>query len=428
MSQYEHMLISKILDTGNIKPLTVYSLSEVDFTVCLDVYKFLMDYSRQYNGIPDFRTVVEKFEKFEYYAEVVDSFKFLCKELKMLTAKRLTYEILQDKTSEKFKNLNGLQFLNWLQDELNKVETLTTINVNAGSNYAFNGKERLERYKFKKLHKDKMFIVTPFTTLTDGLGGGLALSDYVLLTAFTNKGKSWIASLFGLVAFNNAFNVLHYSPELSLVQQEERLDTLQGHFNNMCLKNASLTESSEVEYFEFLKGYSEELNYRRFYSIKTPETLIDGLTVEVVEKDIESLNPHLVIIDGFNLMVHSKGKSLRNSMSITSRRLKQLLSRFNVTGLIVHHVGGKDERDNLIVDEVGNKILKCPELHQYSETVAVVQDADTVITYDYADGKGKLKVVKARATCVGLEIDLLANYNMGYITEHTVKTVPNFNP
>ena len=65
------------------------------------------------------------------------------------------------------------------------------------------------------------------------------------------------------------------------------------------------------------------------------------------------------------------------------------------------------------------KVVKPPEITDYSECIAVVQDASAVITFDQSDGVGKLKLAKARTPNVGKELDLQCNFNMGYIREVT---------
>jgi replicative DNA helicase len=188
-----------------------------------------------------------------------------------------------------------------------------------------------------------------------------------------------------------------------------------GHFNNVGLRNGELAE--EEKYKEYLMQFTPE-NYSTPYIVKTMEDLPNGLSVEVIENDILA-NPEIkmVIIDGFNLMNHKGKDSNRNNMSNTSRQLRQLFGKYGVVGLVVHQTPQSAEKENMKKDEIGNRIVKPPEIHQYSETIAVIQDACTVLTFDQVDGLGKLKIVKARQPVVGKEIDLNCNFNYGFIEE-----------
>lgn len=412
MMLLENKLISKILQEKNFHIIKKYNISEIDFTEPA-IYRFIDKYVRDNKTTPDWRTVVEEFEDFEYIEDVADTFQYLCSALKKQTAKRLQFNLFQNELPKKFQELDGIALQNWISEELNKIKILTEFNTKQGSNFATNGEERLEWYLKAKENKDRTFIPTPYPTLTNKLGGW-ELGDYVLINAFTNRGKSWLASHIGLVAWKNNFGVLHYSPELSKKQQLQRLDTLNGHFNNVALKFGNL--DNEEQYKEYLQQFNEENSTP--YIVKTMEDLPFGLTIKQIENDLSTMeNINMVIIDGFNLMQHKGNDSSRNNMANTSRHLRQLFAKYNIVGIVVHQTPQSAEKENAQKDEIGRRIVKPPELHQYSETIAVIQDACTVLSFDQHDGIGKLKVVKARQPVIGLEIELTCNFNYGYIEE-----------
>ena len=417
MSMVEHQLLSKVLEEKSFYILNKYNIGESDFYSIPDVYKFVKDYTEEYHETPDFRTVVAECESFEYQAEVHDSFPYMCKTLKSNSAKRCAFELLQKEATEKFNKLNGSDFIDWLATESTRIKEVNSVHTGMGTNYATNGAERWARYEDNKEKRSYKFVPTPYPSLNDGLGGGAELGDYLLFQAYTNRGKSWIASHFGIHAWNNGFGVLHYSPELSKSQQEQRLDTLNGHFNNMNLKLGKL--QNEEAYKEYLNGFNTKNEVP--YLIKTMEDLPQGLSLEVIEADLQ-MNPNvnMVIIDGFLLMTHKGKGSNRDNMSNTSRQLRQLFGRHEVLGMVVHQTPTSAEKENMNEDEAGSRIVKPPELHQYSETVALIQDASLILTFDAHDGVGKLKVVKTRTDCVGKVIDLQIDFNQGYITETSI--------
>src|SRR5699024_3496461 len=149
------------------------------------------------------------------------------------------------------------------------------------------------------------------------------ISDYILIMTYTNRGKSWISSDVGLHAWKTGKSILYYSPELSQKQQQSRFETLDGHFNNSLLRRGEL--ENEEDYFEYLKKFELTEEEKPSLIIKTMEDLPKGLSLDVIEADLEQ-NPNvsMVVIDGFNLMNHGKQND-RNSMTTTSRRLRQLL-------------------------------------------------------------------------------------------------------
>lgn len=413
----EAQLLSKILDENNYNVLTRFNIDVADFPTMGDTFLFIRNYQKESGQVPDYRTVVANCESFEYVPEVADSFTYLCKRLKGQTAKRQAYELLQMQASKKFNELSGDKFIEWLANETAKIAGTTKSAFEVGTNYATNGEERLEWYNDAKTNRSGQYIPTPFDSLTEALGGGFELGDYILLMAFTNRGKSWIATQCGLVANENGFGVLHYSPELSKRQQAGRLDTIRGHFDNVKLRRGIL--DNEQDYIEYLSDFKED-NGRAPYVIKTMEDLPNGLTLESIELDLQMYpNIGMVIIDGFNLMSHGKGK-MREGMTFTSRRLRQIFGKFKVAGLVVHQTPAAAEKENRAEDESGARIVKPPKLTDYSETVAVIQDAATALTFDACDGVGKLSIEKAREPNVGLIVELATDFNNGFIRETNV--------
>lgn len=417
--QLESQLLSKVLDEGNFYVLHRYNIDITDFPTLGDAYAFVREYVKENGRTPDYRTVVAKFPDFEYMPEVSDTFKYLCTRLKAQSAKRAAFDLLQHQAAKKFTELSGDQFVKWLKEETAKLEAQTTAAVALGTNYATNGDERLAWYEEAKETRTFTYVPTPYDGLTEALGGGFELGDYILLMAFTNRGKSWLASHMGLVAWKAGFGVLHYSPELSKKQQALRLDTLNGHFNNVDLRRGRL--QNEEAYKRYLQQFNPE-KQETPYIIKTMEDLPNGLTLETIEADLQMHpNVKMVIIDGFNLMIHrgGGGRSLRDAMTHTSRRLRQIFGRYKVAGLVVHQTPGAAEKENREEDEAGARIVKPPKLTDYSETVAVIQDAATALTFDQADGVGKIAIEKAREPNVGKVIELVCDFNLGVIREHS---------
>lgn len=415
----EYKLLSKILDDGNFTILNKYNITEQDFTDGKEAFKFIKDYWSLYKKTPTPSAVAEECE-FEYIS-TEDTLDYLAKSVKNNTAKRRAFELLQNQASEKFSKLKGNEFINWLHEEVERIKEATDITSGIGTNFATNGSERWEWYLEVENNGATVTIPTPYPQVNKALAGGNDLGDYVLLLSYTNQGKSWIASQFGLTAWENGFGVLHYSPEMSKKQALARLDTLKGHFSNVHVASGQLFNKDE--YSEYLKDFNEENTTP--YIVKTMDDLNHGLSVATIEADLMA-NPEIkfVIIDGFNLMNHGGNDGTRNNMSNTSRKLRQLFGRYGVVGLVVHHTPTTSRKEQLAETlEVDDGFPVAPKLTDYSETVAVIQDAVTVFTYSYHDGKGKLAIRKARKPCVDFETNLHVNYNMGYIQEVDLESV-----
>ncbi|CUB09203.1 replicative DNA helicase [Bacillus cereus] len=411
----ESQLLSKVLDEKNFAITRKFNLTERDFETNRDVYRFIKDYVKEYGETPDYRTVVAEFEHFDYMPEVHDTFAYLCKNLKSKSAKRMTAEVFASEFNENYKVMSGQALADWLVETASNISGVANASSNMGTNIAVNGDERKQWYDENKDQRSNSFVPTPYESLTKWLGGGFEVGDYILLLAFTNVGKSWISSHFGITAWRNNFGVLHYSPELSKKQTVYRIETLDGHFNNVDLRRGQL--KNEANYLKYLDQFNDEQETP--YIVKTMEDLNDGLSVDVIEADLQA-NPNIkfVIIDGFNLMTHSRGGKVdRNAMTTTSRRLRQVFGKYGVVGIVVHQTSAGSQKEKSGEDDDGNYVVAPPELTDFSETSAVIQDSATVLTFDQKDGIGKLAVKKAREPSVGNVLELNCNFNLGFINE-----------
>lgn len=416
----EQKLLSKMIDEKQFYVVYKYGIDVHDFENHADVFEFIHDYVKAQGTTPDYRTVVESFEDFEYEPEVGDTYKYLCGQLKSRTGKRMAFEMLQHRAKKAYREMDGAKFTKWLAEESKKIERQTSIDFEAGTNYATNGEERKAMYEEGKDPKNTILIPTPFNVMNDILAGGFELGEYLMLLAFTNIGKSWFATKFGTTAWTEGFGVLHYSPELTKRQQLFRLDTMAGQFDNTKLRRGKLDEKTEGRFKAFLDTFNPDVRQTP-YIVKTMEDLPVGLSTDVIEADLQ-MNPDIkfVIIDGFNLMVHDKGDGQRNKMTATSRRLRQIFGKYKVTGLIVHQTSAQSQKEKAKEDEDGMRIISPPELTDFSETSATIQDAGCVMTLDAYDGIAKLAIKKARENrAVGKVIECVADFNNGILKEQS---------
>ena len=410
-----------MLDNNDFSTHKKYNITSSDFTVLQDVFTYLEKYADEYKGsLPSYEVLEDKFDSFTFKKNVSDSFISLIKEIKSCTAKRKAYELLQSKVSSKFDELDGKSFIEWLDNEVTSIKENVEVDTTTQQDWSNNGEDRFNAY-LKAKNGERIVIPTPYQTLTNFLEGGFELGDYVLLQAYTNVGKSWIASHIGLSAWENGFDVLHYSPELSRKQQNERLDSIKGSFSASELARGKVNEEAKLEeYFQQFKNNSNK------YIIKSMEDIEDSLDLKLLESDlIRYPDTKMLIIDGFNLLAHKGTGSNRDKMSATSRQLRKLFAKHNVVGIVVHQTPTSARKENEEINDVGDRLPAPAKIHQYSETIAVVQDACTVLSFDASKGLGKILIAKARKPCVGEEVDLIIDYSRGSIQDkmYIAKTI-----
>jgi replicative DNA helicase len=409
----EEQIISKMLDENNVHSVLKFNVRADDFERNGEVFEYVVDYRKKFGACPDVETVVAEFPDFEYMEAVHEPFKGLATRLKQAAAKRRSFELIATKARTKFKEVGnkGDEFVAWIKKEFDRIERDTSTDFSTGVDFATNGQERKQRYLESKEKRSEQYVDLPYGGLQAEIG------DYLLIMAYTNRGKSWISSDIGLFAWKRQNkSVLYYSPELSQKQQQSRFETLDAHFNNSLLRRGEL--ENEEEYFRYLEQFDLTEEEKPKLLIKTMEDLPKGLSLEVIEADLEQ-NPDIevVVIDGFNLMNHGRTND-RNSMTTTSRRLRQLFGRHNVLGIVTHQVNNESEKANKeFDDETGARIVKAPPIESYSESIALIQDPAMILTFDQHDGIGQLLVAKAREPIVGKTIDLHCNFNLGFIEE-----------
>jgi len=408
----ENQIISKMLDERNIHQVLKHNINKDDFLRLPHVFEYIVNERKEYGEVPDLETVVVKFPEFEYMDGVQESFRGLSARLKDEAGARISFATLQMEAKMKYKELGGNEFAVWMKERFEQIAQATSTDFNIGTDFATNGQERLARYNESKEKGNEEYISLPYGDLKCEVG------DFLLIMAYTNRGKSWISSHIALEAWKRQKkNVLYYSPELSQTQQQTRFETLDGHFNNSLLRRGQL--ENEEEYFNYLDQFEFEKegeDKKPKLVIKTMEDLPKGLSLDVIEADLELGNYDMVVIDGFNLMNHGKSND-RTSMTTSSRKLRQLFGRHKVLGAVTHQVNTAAEKDNKEEDEAGARIVKAPPIESYSESVALIQDPAMILTFDQHDGVGQLLVAKAREPIVGQTIDLHCDFNIGIIEE-----------
>ena len=409
----EEQIISKMLIENNVHSVLKYNVSSNDFERNGEVFDYIVEYRKKYGSCPDVETVVTEYPDFEFVEVVHEPFKGLSSRLKQAAAKRRSFELIATKAKDKFKEVGsrGDEFVAWIKKEFERIERDTSTEFSQGVDFATNGEERKQRYLETKVKRSEQYVDLPYGGLQAEIG------DYLLIMAYTNRGKSWISSHVALYAWKSqGKNILYYSPELSQKQQQSRFETLDGHFNNALLRRGEL--DNEEEYFKYLEQFDLTDEEKPKLVIKTMEDLPNGLSLDVIEADLEQ-NPDtdIIVIDGFNLMNHGRTND-RNSMTTTSRKLRQIFARHNVLGVVTHQVTNAAEKENKEFDEdTGERIVKAPPIDSYSESIALIQDPAMVLTFDQNDGIGQLLVAKAREPIVGKTIDLHCNFNLGFIEE-----------
>jgi replicative DNA helicase len=296
-------------------------------------------------------------------------------------------------------------------------ERVANVRSGSGTNWSENGADRQAEFDARKnrdFTKKMPMFLDPLTDAT----GGAERGDVLTIHASTGIGKSWLGLLQSLVGNRSGFSVLIESGEMSQPENMFRLDTLEGGFSNRGLWTGQLDKTIEATYRVYLEGFTAG-NGRAPVIVKTPHEWPDGLTIAQLDSDIDRTKADIVVIDHFGLCRFGAGKHAARDFS---RELKQLAARKGVIIVLLYQANGDYLRNKTTKDETtGIRELRIPELGDYSDTVAVLQDSSFVIGFDavmWKDedtqrwrGKALAGITKSRTGGIGtnVEIDWLPN-------------------
>lgn len=386
-----------------------------------EAYNYVVDHLKEYGELPSVNSMIENIDNFEA-VESVESPDTLAKKLIERNVKNLEKEFFVN-VAQKFGDYDAYDILKKMEEKVDELQKLSMRRGNNGIDWASSGEDRLAEYESRKQRDFARRVPFLFTDLTNLLGemhGGF----YETIMGFTSRGKTWLGLLQGLVAHKAGFKVLVESGEMSKPEVVFRLDTLAGGFSNRGLYTGALDFKSEEDYKTWLQEFRKDSGKAPFM-IKTQEDWPQGLTLFQIEHDIQVNKPDLVIIDQFSLIRHTS--SDRAGMTNTSRRLKELAGKYGIIICLLYQANGDYEKRKSQGESGDNcvKELVPPRLSDYSETIAIIQDSDVVLTFDSTTwideaskkqcGKALLSIGKSRAGGDGTEIDLNWIPNQGII-------------
>lgn len=382
-----------------------------------DAYTFIRRHVEEFGELPDVASVVAKCPAFETWTSD-ESMETLCAKLHDRNEKVAIRGVLE-KAAKMYAEVDGFELGRYLHDNLEKIRDKANARHGGAANLTRNTDERLTEYD-KRAAGEYGTAIPLFWDEIDGEVGGFHRGDYVNLSAWTKRGKSWLSLLAGITANRAGYKVLAELAESTKDETGFRFDTVEFGVSNRGLWAGSL---DSIEYQTYVRKLDElRTSNRPDFVIKTPEDWRKGLTVDQIEADIDQYGPDVVIVDQFNLMNHG-GKTWQDKAD-TSRRLKLLFARKGVVGIVVTQADG-DYGKRTREDEDDVRELRPPSESDYSETIAVIQDATHVLAFDSiqwpdattgkARGKAQMIVRVSRTGGAGAEVDLEWQPNDGCI-------------
>jgi replicative DNA helicase len=417
----ELLLLNSLIATRDYNALIRHGLNNgYNFTEQRPAFEYIKDHLDKYGEMPSLESVVEACPDFESM-EVTESIDTLCLKLAEQNLKLAQKESLK-KLALAFGEKDAYEIQDEMKNQLEKLERKASAHSHNGSNWATNGSDREAEYKRRQSQDFGIKVPFFFDEFTEATGGA-ERGDVCVVMASTGHGKSWLGLLQSLVAHNTGLKVLVESGEMSRPQNEFRLDTLNFGFSNRGLWTGQL--ENEQQYFDYLQQFRKGTGAADLI-IKTAMDWSRGLTLEQIQHDAEQTRADVIVIDQFSLL-QFKSSSKEDKTSF-SRKLKQLAAKLGVVIFVLYQTNGSYLK-KVKEDEDGLTELVLPSLDDYSETIALIQDASFVFGWasvTWKDestgrrrGKGIAGILKARDGGAGTECDVEFCPNDGIIRPRT---------
>ena len=431
---YGEPLLSKVIENNDVGALTRYGVEAEHFPTEAErqAYRFIVEYAAQNRGqAPDYRTVTAEIDGFTYMPGVTDTYEYLTAQLKSQAAKIRIHGLITEKAVEKYAQMDGHAFIEWLQTEMENIKMRTSVREKVGVDAKRDTDRFVTEYTRRKIGKSFKIWQSKFPTINEEIGGYFSGNIYTWYGR-SGRGKSVITLEECIEAAMQGARVLIWAMEMSeyevlarlytsvsgregLLKQEVDGIAYDAGFENRQFLTASMDEDTEEAMRTFLRIIHEHVQGEIIVRAADHEDFARR-DVRQLEADIVETDADVVLIDPFYYMHYERNtsKTAGGDASNTSMRLRALAGRMQA---VIHVITQADEDDRGKAD--GERMLKVPARSEIKKTKQVLEDAANVFGIDSvnADGVAAIKIGKGRSGGEGTEVELLYLPGIGIVRE-----------
>jgi replicative DNA helicase len=444
---YGLMLLSKVIDNNDVAALARFGITESDFATEAErqAYRFIVDYAEANRGnAPSYATVAAEVDGFTYIPEVADSYEYLARQIKNHAAKLEIIKLMQGYTDEKtgkfiespvakkFEELDGNSFLEWLQNELERVKIRTNVRDKIGTDVKADVDKFIAEYERRKAGESFRVWKSRFPFINKAIGGYVSGNLYVVYGR-SGRGKSAITLEECIEMAMQGATVLIWSMEMGWYEVMVRIYTsvsgrigvsvaelegidMEAGFDSRDLRYGKLSEEFEKKFREFLASINAVIPGRIIVRAVDDEDFVRR-DLRQLEADIIETKADVVIIDPFYYLDYEKNTSRTagGDAAETSKKLRRLAGR---TKAVVFAITQADEVDGK-EDDDGERELRLPERSEVKKTKQLLEDAALLIAVDTnaKQGRGLIGINKGRDGGEGEQAEILYLPQIGVIRE-----------
>ena len=339
--EIERAVLSSIKSPVDLQTLRqTYSLSAQSFVFRLEEASFIWDYVTQYGDAPTAELLKTRFPDFEH--SPLDNFDYICKQFRNEYVRRMVLVGVHGHGAALLSDAD--QAITSLVNQLLSIQLKDSGRSHVVDSFSVD--DKLQRYQNRIKGADSRRLSWGIEPL-DNFPLRLTKGQFVGIIADTKSGKSWFALKIGLANYLKGCKVGIVSPELTVPEIEDRIDTVLAKMFGFPILHDSLASGLpgiEVNYQKYLEA-SSALNRQDLiiYPFQpkdkiTPLTTIAGI--------LSSDAPDILIIDGVYMVDDDYGeKQSWDQMKKKCQDLKTLATATN-TALVVTNQTGRDRDAN----------------------------------------------------------------------------------
>lgn len=413
----ELQLLNYALDKKDWDVVDKNGFSEEHFPVHRDAFNFIKDFKKKNGQLPTLETVLNTFEEFEpVELEMVDvvvgaikedwlhrQFKPILKRSAELVAEKKTIDAIQEL---KLQATNMLKLIG-----------------SQGKGYSYIGMADQRKEKYLAIHGRSDDDILGFTTgfkpldlATNGMVAGGEETDYFLVFAPSNMGKTLISSFMMMSAWNSNLD-WDYPAYFALEQRAEEIarnwdNTLAG-VSSLAMQRGTMTGEQRDKYIEFLDRLKQKQKDMVIYDVQR-----NGgrpYTIAEIQRIIESEGHNRFALDQLSKVrlnnTFSSGGDLRQRLFDVSAEVREMILGTGVPGYIVaqaNRESAKRVKKSLEDSDVQGEDV--------GETYAIFQDASKGISIiKINDNTFKVQVIKNRGNASGQSFLVRYSFDTGLV-------------
>lgn len=389
MASTEHLLISKVIQTGDLTEVIDAGIRPEHFSgEWQEVWLWVLNYWREYSTIPTARAFKQEYAdtkllnaENEPFQALIDEIYIAYKQQHLVNAITSALPALNNnETDEAFNKLSE-----GLQKASVEVARLRDIDLTQ----SWEG--RLAKYEeMRNTPNGLRGIPTGFLGL-DRITAGLRPQQLVTFVGEAKKGKSLMTLIMANAAHNHGIVPMYVSFEMSIEEQAARYDAIISGVPHTRIIRGDLT-TSDMD--KISKSLAIRRNMQPFIMTEDTSSLT---TVSALAGKVQQHRPRLLIVDGVYLMDDENGEPKGSPQALTNitRSLKRLAQRFDIPIIGTTQV---------LSWKLGNKKSRQITAEAIGYTSSFAQDSDIVLGVESdpdIDNQAIIRVVLSRSSPKG---------------------------